>query len=224
MARIDTPNWGTANPEYGVRLNIDPELAFLVPLANVNDEVPPQNLAINPDVGTEVNPLDPGRGRFIPTTSGDQFFAELALGLGVSPSNLPLVLPEHRQFQHTIRHHAAGWASCFDSQGAVPKCGSGGEAGVGVLKGWKSGSLCQSPSWVVRRTRSQIARAAKKVTTSTSRRFFFKESTFIFPQRGHADRLEWKRMEHCGQVTCIFLSFLPQCRGKPINRAAAPIS
>ena len=56
------------------------------------------SLAINPDTGPEVNPLDTGRGRFIPTTSCDQFFAELALWLGVSPSNLPLVLPNIGNF------------------------------------------------------------------------------------------------------------------------------
>ena len=55
-------------------------------------------LTINPDIGAEVNPLDTGRGRFIPTTSCDQFFAELALWLGVSPSNLPLVLPNIGNF------------------------------------------------------------------------------------------------------------------------------
>src|SRR5437870_10394702 len=44
------------------------------------------SLTINPDVGSEVNPLDTGRGRFIPTTSCDQLFAELALWLGVSPT------------------------------------------------------------------------------------------------------------------------------------------
>ena len=56
------------------------------------------SLAVNPDVGAEVNPLDTGRGRFIPTTSCDQFFAELALWLGVSPSSLPLVLPNIGNF------------------------------------------------------------------------------------------------------------------------------
>ena len=59
------------------------------------------SLAINPDTGPEVNPLDTGRGRFIPTTSCDQFFAELALWLGVSPSNLPLVLPNIGNFYST---------------------------------------------------------------------------------------------------------------------------
>lgn len=51
------------------------------------------SLAINPNSGPEVNPLDTGRGRFIPTTSCDQYFAELALWLGVSKANLSLVLP-----------------------------------------------------------------------------------------------------------------------------------
>jgi uncharacterized protein (DUF1501 family) len=59
------------------------------------------SLALNPESGPEVNPLDTGRGRFIPTTSCDQFFAELALWLGVSPSNLPLVLPNIGNFYNT---------------------------------------------------------------------------------------------------------------------------
>ena len=59
------------------------------------------SLAINPDTGPEVNPLDTGRGRFIPTTSCDEFFAELALWLGVTPSNLPLVLPNIGNFYNT---------------------------------------------------------------------------------------------------------------------------
>ena len=56
------------------------------------------SLALNPDSGPEANPLDTGRGRFIPTTRCDQFFAELALWLGISPSNLPLVLPNIGNF------------------------------------------------------------------------------------------------------------------------------
>lgn len=59
------------------------------------------DLAVNPDSGPEVNPLDTGRGRFIPTTSCDQFFAELALWLGVSKSDLPLVLPNIGHFYST---------------------------------------------------------------------------------------------------------------------------
>lgn len=56
------------------------------------------SLAVNPESGPEVNPLDTGRGRFIPTTSVDEFFAEMALWLGVAPSSLPLVLPNIGNF------------------------------------------------------------------------------------------------------------------------------
>ena len=56
------------------------------------------SLALNPESGSEVNPLDTGSGRLIPTTSCDQFFAELALWLGVSPTDLPLVLPNIGNF------------------------------------------------------------------------------------------------------------------------------
>ncbi|MGC6464483.1 MAG: DUF1501 domain-containing protein [Akkermansiaceae bacterium] len=42
--------------------------------------------------------LDSGRGRLVPTTSVDQYFAELALWMGVSKSNLPLVLPNIERF------------------------------------------------------------------------------------------------------------------------------
>jgi len=59
------------------------------------------SLALNPESGSEVNPLDTGRGRFIPTTSCDQFFAELALWLGVSKSNLPLIFPNIGNFYNT---------------------------------------------------------------------------------------------------------------------------
>jgi uncharacterized protein (DUF1501 family) len=59
------------------------------------------DLAVNPDSGPEINPLDTGRGRFIPTTSCDEFFAELALWLGVSPGDLPLVLPNIGNFYNT---------------------------------------------------------------------------------------------------------------------------
>jgi len=60
------------------------------------------SLAVNPDSGPEVNPLDTGRGRFIPTTSCDLFFAELALWLGVSKSQLPLILPNIGHFYDTM--------------------------------------------------------------------------------------------------------------------------
>jgi uncharacterized protein (DUF1501 family) len=56
------------------------------------------SLALNPDVGSEVNPLDLGTGRLIPTTSCDEYFAELALWLGVSPTDLPLVFPNIGHF------------------------------------------------------------------------------------------------------------------------------
>ena len=59
------------------------------------------SLAVNRDVGAEVNPPDTGRGRFIPTTSCDQFFAELALWLGVAKSDLPLILPNVGNFYST---------------------------------------------------------------------------------------------------------------------------
>ena len=49
----------------------------------------------------ENNPLDVGRGRLIPTTSADAYFAELALWLGVSKSSLPLVLPNIGRFYDT---------------------------------------------------------------------------------------------------------------------------
>jgi uncharacterized protein (DUF1501 family) len=47
------------------------------------------------------NPLDVGRGRMIPTTSVDEFFAELALWLGVQKTSLPLVLPNISRFYST---------------------------------------------------------------------------------------------------------------------------
>jgi uncharacterized protein (DUF1501 family) len=46
--------------------------------------------------------LDTGRGRLIPTTSVDAYFAELALWMGVSPSNLPLVLPNFARFHDPL--------------------------------------------------------------------------------------------------------------------------
>jgi uncharacterized protein (DUF1501 family) len=44
------------------------------------------------------NPLDTGRGRLIPTTAVDQYFAELALWFGVPKSSLPLVIPNVARF------------------------------------------------------------------------------------------------------------------------------
>lgn len=44
-------------------------------------------------------PDDTGRGRWIPTTSVDELSSTLALWFGVSPSNLPLVLPNIGRFK-----------------------------------------------------------------------------------------------------------------------------
>lgn len=49
----------------------------------------------------EDGPLDVGRGRFIPTTAVDLYFAELALWLGVPKSSLATVLPNVGQFYNT---------------------------------------------------------------------------------------------------------------------------
>jgi len=44
------------------------------------------------------NPLDTGRGVLMPTTSIDQYFAELALWFGVPSSILPSILPNIGRF------------------------------------------------------------------------------------------------------------------------------
>ncbi len=44
------------------------------------------------------NPLDVGRGRLIPTTSVDEYFAEMACWFGVSKQQLPLVFPNLNRF------------------------------------------------------------------------------------------------------------------------------
>ncbi|MGE9289593.1 MAG: DUF1501 domain-containing protein [Puniceicoccales bacterium] len=46
----------------------------------------------------EGNLHDTGRGRLIPTTSVDEYFGELALWFGVSPQDLPTVLPNVTNF------------------------------------------------------------------------------------------------------------------------------
>lgn len=58
----------------------------------------------------ENNPLDVGRGRLIPTLSVDEYFAELALWLGVSPGSLPLVLPNITRFYNP---NSASWPVGF---------------------------------------------------------------------------------------------------------------
>lgn len=47
------------------------------------------------------NPLDVGRGRYIPTTSVDEFYAELALWFGVAAGDLGTVLPNISRFYAT---------------------------------------------------------------------------------------------------------------------------
>ncbi len=44
------------------------------------------------------HPMDTGRGVFMPTTSTEEYFAELALWFGVAPSDLDRVLPNVRNF------------------------------------------------------------------------------------------------------------------------------
>ncbi len=47
------------------------------------------------------NALDVGRGRYIPTTSVDELYAELALWFGITPADLDLVLPNIGRFYAT---------------------------------------------------------------------------------------------------------------------------
>jgi uncharacterized protein (DUF1501 family) len=44
------------------------------------------------------NPLDADRGRLIPTTSVDEYFAEIALWFGVPAADLEIVLPNLHRF------------------------------------------------------------------------------------------------------------------------------
>ena len=48
----------------------------------------------------EGNPLDTGRGRWLPTTSVDQYSATLAKWFGVSPSNLSTIFPNLGNFSN----------------------------------------------------------------------------------------------------------------------------
>ena len=53
------------------------------------------------------NALDTGRGRFIPTTSVDEYVADLALWMGVSPGSLAeIVMPNLRNF-HDVEQDGA---------------------------------------------------------------------------------------------------------------------
>ena len=49
------------------------------------------------------NPLDVGRGVLMPTTSLDQYFAELALWFGVTPNELATILPNVGRFYDVTR-------------------------------------------------------------------------------------------------------------------------
>lgn len=50
------------------------------------------------------HPMDTGRGVFMPTTSTEEYFADLALWFGVAPSDLDRVLPNVRNFYSPTSH------------------------------------------------------------------------------------------------------------------------
>jgi hypothetical protein len=50
-----------------------------------------------PDISNS-NPLDTGGGCFTPTTSMDEYLAEMVLWLGIPLSDLPYVLPDVSRF------------------------------------------------------------------------------------------------------------------------------
>ena len=50
---------------------------------------------------TDGNPLDTGRGRWLPTTSVDQYSATLAKWFGVSDTNLATIFPNLGNFSTT---------------------------------------------------------------------------------------------------------------------------
>ena len=53
--------------------------------------------------------IDTGRGRLIPSTSVDEYVSDLALWMGVSPSSLPLVLPNLSRFHSPATTPAVGY-------------------------------------------------------------------------------------------------------------------
>jgi uncharacterized protein (DUF1501 family) len=53
-----------------------------------------------------LNPLNIGHGVYAPTTSNDQYFAELALWLGVPSSEIGYVLPNLRAFSSRLNKAA----------------------------------------------------------------------------------------------------------------------
>ncbi|MEO1365738.1 MAG: DUF1501 domain-containing protein [Acidobacteriota bacterium] len=79
------------------------------------------------------NDLDTGRGRLIPTTSCDEYFAELALWLGVSPSDLTTVLPNIERFHIPGSGPPVGFLG-----GGAPIFADGFESGD--LSAWSSSS------------------------------------------------------------------------------------
>jgi uncharacterized protein (DUF1501 family) len=74
----------------------------------------------------EGNALDTGRGRLIPTTSTDEYFAELALWFGVSRNDLPIVLPNIGRF--------------WDPASPTPPLGMFGGSGGGGPVRWRRDS------------------------------------------------------------------------------------
>ncbi|MCG8462665.1 MAG: DUF1501 domain-containing protein, partial [Holophagales bacterium] len=73
------------------------------------------------------NDLDTGRGRLLPTASCDEYFADLALWLGVAPSDLATVLPNVERFY---------------SPGSTPPVGFLGGGGPSIFAdGFESGNL-----------------------------------------------------------------------------------
>lgn len=77
----------------------------------------------------EDNDLDTGRGRLIPTTSCDEYFAELALWLGVSPADLTTVIPNLERF------YTPG------SGAPVGFLGGGGDSTMLFADGFESGDV-----------------------------------------------------------------------------------
>lgn len=53
--------------------------------------------------------VDTGRGRLIPSTSVDEFISDLAIWMGVSNTNLPLVLPNLSRFHDSAAGAAMGY-------------------------------------------------------------------------------------------------------------------
>ncbi|MDB4630704.1 hypothetical protein OAF46_04245, partial [Akkermansiaceae bacterium] len=61
-----------------------------------------------PDLALNTN-LDAGRGRLIPTTSVDEYYGDLALWMGVPPSDLGYVLPSLHRFWDSAGGGLPSW-------------------------------------------------------------------------------------------------------------------